>query len=48
MMTKSAKNIMIRVIKKRMAAGESFDAIIEDYPKLTDEEVEELRAAVEA
>jgi uncharacterized protein (DUF433 family) len=47
-MTTSQKNLMIRVIKKRMAAGETFDEIIADYPKLTDAEVEELREAVGA
>ena len=45
-MSKSMRNLMIRVIRKRMNAGETFDEIIEDYPKLTKEEVEDLRAAV--
>lgn len=47
-MSKVIKNIMVRVITKRMSAGETFDEIIADYPKLTDEEVEELREAVGA
>lgn len=42
-MSKSMKNIMVRVIKKRMNEGEIFDEIIKDYPKLTDAEVEDLR-----
>lgn len=45
-MTKSMKNLMVRVIKKRMDAGETFEEIIADYPKLTDAEIEELREAV--
>ena len=47
-MSKSMKNIMVRVIKKRMNEGEIFDEIIKDYPTLTDAEVEELREAVGA
>lgn len=45
-MSKSAKNIMIRVIKRRMVAGETFDAIIIDYQKLTEDDIAELREAV--
>lgn len=45
-MTKSAKNIMVRVINSRLKKGETFEEIIADYPKLTDAEVEELREAV--
>lgn len=47
-MSKVVKNIMIRVISKRMSAGETFGEIIINYPKLTNEEVEELREAVGA
>lgn len=47
-MSKSAKKIMVRVITKRMAEGETFDEIIKDYPKLTSDEVEELKEAVGA
>lgn len=45
-MSKSAKNIMVRVIKRRMAAGEELENILTGYPKLTDEEKQELREAV--
>ena len=45
-MSKSAKKIMVRVINNRMAEGETFEEIIADYPKLTSEEIEELREAV--
>lgn len=47
-MTKSAKNIMVRVINRRMASGETFDEIIKDYPRLNPEEIKELREAVGA
>lgn len=42
-MSKSTKKIMIRVIKNRMAEGESLEKILESYPRLTDEEKQELR-----
>ena len=45
-MTTSKKNLMVRVIKRRMSNGETFDEIIVDYPKLTEEEITELREAV--
>lgn len=45
-MSNAAKSIFIRVIKRRMAAGESLDDILDDYPKLTGAEKEELRKAV--
>lgn len=47
MMNKALKNIMLRVIRNRMAAGETVDDILSDYPKLTDEEKTELKEAVE-
>lgn len=46
-MSNTAKNIMIRVITRRMAAGEIFEEIIKDYPKLTESEIAELKEAVE-
>ena len=45
-MSKSMKNIMIRVITNRMNNGETFDEVIADYPKLKDAEIEDLRKAV--
>lgn len=45
-MSKAVKNIMIRVIKSRMKAGEAIEDILADYPKLTEAEKEELREAI--
>lgn len=45
-MSKVVKNIMIRVIKNRMAAGETVEEILADYPKLTEAEKTELTEAV--
>ena len=46
-MSKAAKNIMVRVIKKRVSEGKVLDEILEGYSKLTDAEKQELREAVE-
>lgn len=37
-----AFNILVRVIKRRILGGEDFGRVIEDYPKLSAEEIEEL------
>lgn len=46
MLSSAAKNIMIRVIKKRMAAGEKITDILKSYPKLDEKEKKELKEAV--
>ncbi len=43
MLSNAVKNIMIRVIKKRMAVGEELEDILSGYPKLSEEEKQELR-----
>lgn len=45
-MSRAVKNIIVRVIKNRMAAGEQFEDIIKDYPKLTDQEITEIKEAL--
>lgn len=45
-MSNAAKNIMLRVIRRRMAEGEELEDILVGYPKLTDAEKEELREAI--
>lgn len=47
-MSTAVKNTVIRVITRKMSQGETFDEIVKRYPKLTAEEVEELREAVGA
>lgn len=43
----SAKiRIMARVAKRRIAAGESIDDILAGWPKLSEEEKQEIRDAV--
>ena len=46
-MSKAVKNIIVRVIRNRMAAGEQFEDIIKDYPKLTEAEIAEIKDALE-
>lgn len=43
MLSRPVKSIMVRVIKRRIAEGEILDSILESYPKLSDEDKEELR-----
>ena len=45
-MSKAVKNIIVRVIRNRMAAGEQFEDIIKDYPKLTQDEIAEIKKAL--
>lgn len=42
MMSNATKNIMVRAIKNRIAAGEEFEEIIKSYPRLTQEDIEEI------
>jgi Protein of unknown function (DUF433). len=43
MMSKAVKNIIVRVVKNRMAAGEAFEEIIKSYPRLTKDEIKEIK-----
>lgn len=45
-MSKSMLKIYVRVFKRRMDAGESFEDIAADYPKLTDQEIEDIKEAL--
>ena len=45
-MSKAMRNVMIRVITKRINNGETFDDVIVDYPKLTEDEIDDLRKAI--
>lgn len=42
-----AWKVLLRVVKRRVEGGEAIDAVLADYPKLTDEEKEQVRAACE-
>lgn len=45
-MSNAVKNVMLRVIRKRMAAGEEFEDIVKDYPRLTESEIDEIKKAL--
>lgn len=46
-MSNTVKNIIVRVVKNKLSEGISFDDIVKNYPKLTEEEIEEIRKEVE-
>ena len=46
-MSNTVKNIMVRAVKNRLAAGEKFEDIIKSYPKLTKAEIKEIKSAIE-
>lgn len=46
-MSSAVKNIMLRAIRKRLAAGESLEDIWTSYPRLTQEEQKEIEMELE-
>lgn len=42
-----ALNLLLRVVRRRVSKGESLDSILADYPRLTEEEREQILAALE-
>ena len=45
-MSDAKLNIMIRVFRRRIAGGETFDEVAESYPRLTDEEILKIKECV--
>lgn len=45
-MTDAALRIITRAVKRRYDAGEDIDVILDDYPKLTEEEREKVERIV--
>lgn len=35
--------IACRTIKRRLAAGQTFDNVVKEYPRLTEEQIVEIR-----
>ena len=46
-MSKAMLNIYVRTFRRRMDAGETFDEILASYPRLTDEQAQEIKDALE-
>lgn len=43
----TALALLCRVVRRRIARGEVLETILKDYPRLTEEELTQLRAAME-
>lgn len=43
-----ALSLLCRVVRRRVEKGEDLEAVLKDYPKLTDQEREAVRAAAGA
>lgn len=46
MMSNTKLKLMVTVFGRRMSAGETFEEIAADYPKLTSEDLEQIRNAL--
>lgn len=46
-MSNAMLNIFIRTIKRRIKNGETLDEILESYTKLSNEDKEQIRNAIE-
>ena len=46
-MSKAMLNIYVRTFRRRMEAGKTFDEILASYPRLTDEQAQEIKDALE-
>lgn len=44
----AALSMLCRVVQRRVCKGESLDKILMDYPRLTDQERDIVRAACES
>jgi len=42
-MSNAKLKLMVNVFRRRMTNGETFEEIAADYPKLTDEDLQQIR-----
>ena len=47
-MSKAMLNIYVRTFRRRMDTGETFQEILASYPRLTDDQAQEIKDALEA
>lgn len=45
-MSNAKLKLMVSVFRRRMEAGETFEEILSDYPKLTESDITQLRDAL--
>ena len=45
-MSKAMLNIYVRTFRRRMDAGETFENVRASFPRLTDVQVQEIKAAL--
>ena len=45
-MSNAKLKLMVSVFRRRMEAGETFEEILADYPKLTENDIAQLRATL--
>ena len=45
-MSNAKLKLMVSVFKRRMDAGETFEEILTDYPKLTSADINQLKEAL--
>lgn len=45
-MSKAILNIYVRTFKRRMESGETFEEILESYPKLTNTQQQMIKDAI--
>lgn len=43
-----ALKLLCRVVRRRVEQGEALEAVLTDYPKLTEDELAQVRAEMEA
>ena len=46
-MSKAMLNIYVRTFRRRMEAGETFEEILASYPRLTADQVKEIKDTLE-
>lgn len=44
----TALSLLVRVVRRRVARGEELSAVLDSYPRLTDQERAEVQTALKA
>ena len=46
-MSNAKLKLMVSVFARRIAAGETFEEVAADYPKLTDDDLEQIKEVIQ-